>query len=300
MELSKKSGFYLLGVAFSVVLVSLLFPVIVHAATSPSLGVTDNFSVLAGTAVTNIPTSVIQRNVGLSPAAGSNYSGLTALEVGGLIYAVDGTGPAGSVNDPGLLLTALADTAAAYGALGSQTCDVTYAGTQDLVGLSLVPGVYCANAFELTGTLTLNGDANDVWIFKSASSLVTTGTTPNIVFTGGAQACNVWWRVVSTATFDADSSFAGNVLADTSITFASGVTLTGRALARTAAVTLSETTINSPICVPGLPRTDIISGLSPVTVNTTLIVLALSAVFSGIIIILIAKNKNKLFFGLSD
>lgn len=65
---------------------------VAHAATSPGLGTAASFSILAGTEITNVPTSVITGNVGLSPAAGSNYTGLTAAQVTGTIYAVDATG----------------------------------------------------------------------------------------------------------------------------------------------------------------------------------------------------------------
>lgn len=57
-----------------------------YAATSPGLGGAVSFAVLAGTAITNVPTSVITGDVGLSPAAGSNYSGLTVSEVSGTIF----------------------------------------------------------------------------------------------------------------------------------------------------------------------------------------------------------------------
>jgi len=68
--------------------------------------------------------------------------------------------------------------------------------------------------------------------------VVSGGAAAKVIFTGGGLPCNVWWRVVSSATFDAGSSLAGNILADTSITFANGAKLDGRALARTAEVTL--------------------------------------------------------------
>jgi len=58
----------------------------------------------------------------------------------------------------------------------------------------------------------------------------------------------VWWRVVSTATFDAGSAFVGNVLADTSITMAAGASLDGRALARTAEMTMDGNSITGPTC----------------------------------------------------
>ncbi|MEX0748878.1 MAG: ice-binding family protein [Candidatus Saccharimonadales bacterium] len=187
-------------------------------------------------------------------ASAPHTTGFGSVTLGGTVHDANGTA-----------LSAQADRGAAFTALGSQTCDTTYAGTKDLVGENLVAGVYCADAFELTGTLTLNGAATDVWIFKSASSLVTTGSTANIVFTGGGQACNVWWRVVSSATFDAGTEFVGNVLASTSITFATGATLDGRALDGTAEITLDSNTITGPTCTatadasatPGLPDTSI-------------------------------------------
>jgi hypothetical protein len=132
------------------------------AATSPTLGAADPFVVLAATEITNVPTSAITGDVGLSPAAGSNYTGLTAAQVTGTIYAVDATGPAGSVNNPALLTTAKTDLVTAYDGLASQGCDTTYPGVKNLVGENLVPGVYCADAFTLSGTLTLNGSIFDV------------------------------------------------------------------------------------------------------------------------------------------
>jgi len=222
-------------------------------ATSPTLGTANSFAILAATAITNIPTSRITGDVGLSPAAGSNYAGLTAAEVTGTIYAVDATGPAGSVNNPGLLTTAQADNTAAFGALiagGNAVCDTDYgAVVQDLVGLSLVPGVYCAGAFTLTGTLTLSGVG--VWIFRSADTLITSGTA-NVV---GGDSCNVWWRVPSSATLGTNTQLTGNILALTSISLQNGATLNGRALAQTGAVTLAANTVTGPVCQAAPPPT---------------------------------------------
>lgn len=214
-----------------------------YAATSPNLDDAASFAILAGTAITNVPTSVITGDVGLSPAAGTNYAGLTTAEVSGTIFAVDSTGPAGTAgNNPYLLTAAKADLVSAYDALsagGNAICDTDYgAVTKDLVGLSLAPGIYCADAFELSGTLTLTGSG--VWIFRSAATLVTSGTA-NVV---GGDACDVWWKVVSSATLGTNTSLIGNILALTSISMNTGASLTGRALARNAAVTLQSNTIN--------------------------------------------------------
>jgi hypothetical protein len=100
----------------------------------------------------------------------------------------------------------------------------------------------CATSFHLTsGTLTLSGNASDTWILKSASDLVISGTAARVV----SPSCNVWWRVVSSASFGAGSSLTGNILADTAITLAAGASLSGKALARTAEVTLSSNAITA-------------------------------------------------------
>jgi hypothetical protein len=236
------------------------------AATSPTLGNAASFAVLAGAAVTNVPISAITGDVGLSPAAGTNYAGLTPVQVSGTIYAVDATGPAGIAgNNPGLVNGAKTDLITAYDALsagGNAACTVNYgAVVKDLVGLTLVPGVYCADAFALSGTLTLDdtGNANGVWIFRSElSTLITSaGGVARVRFlTGVASSCNVWWKVASSATLNTGTAFMGNVLALTSISMKTGASLAGRALARNAAVTLESNTISN-ICaaVPPPSRT---------------------------------------------
>jgi len=151
--------------------------------------------------------------------------------------------------DPVLLTTAKGDLVTAYDALASQGCDITYPGVHDLVGETLVPGVYCADAFELSGILTLNGADTDVWVFKSAATLITSGTA-NVILTSGEEPCYVWWQVTSSATLGTNTSLAGNILALTSIALATGANLDGRALARNGAVTMDQNSITRPICIP--------------------------------------------------
>jgi len=59
----------------------------------------------------------------------------------------------------------------------------------------------------------------------------------------GAKAANVFWAVDSSATLGTYSTLRGNIMALASITVTAGVTIHGRALARTAAVTLDTDTI---------------------------------------------------------
>jgi len=267
-----------------------------YAATSPSLGTAASFSVLGETNVTNVPNSSIARDVGLSPATGANYSGITQAQVGGTIYAVDGFGPSGSVNNPALLTTAINDMMAVWSTGGTtgidQPCTTDYSGTgvKDLTTVSpLGPGVYCADAFILTGNLTLSGSG--VWIFKSASTITTAASS---TVTGG-DPCNIWWRMVSAGSIlGSNSTIEGNLLAGTSLALQTGATLNGRALAQ-AAVTLDHNTISGPVCgtasttpasstpAPGLPNTGSAASQnnnSPTTIVSVVVALALASLLA--------------------
>ena len=140
----------------------------------------------------------------------------------------------------------------AYSALAAVSCDQVLTGT--LAGVTLTPGVYCFDAAaEVTGTLTLSGPANAVWIFKIGNTAVgaLTGTNFQVVTAGGAAACNVYWWVDAAATMT-DSNFAGTILAGAAITLTRG-TFNGDALAR-AAVTVTGLTATGCDASSGNPQ----------------------------------------------
>ena len=118
--------------------------------TSPVLGAVASYSVLAGSIVTNNSLTTVSGDLGVSPSIG------VPPHVTGF--------PPGVVGPPGVIHDADAHAAAAqaaniiaFGAL-DQSCDVTYPGVQNLTLTSpLVPGVYCAGSFTLSGNLTLHG-----------------------------------------------------------------------------------------------------------------------------------------------
>ena len=143
--------------------------VFVKAAIFVSLNTADNFAVIAATGITNNGTSVITGNVGLTLASGSAYSGLTAGQVTGTIYAIDGSGPTGSVSNPTSLANAKNDFIAAYDNAAGQT-PLTATIPKEIGGTTQFPGVYDSSegTFSITsGNVSLDalGDPNAVFIF---------------------------------------------------------------------------------------------------------------------------------------
>ena len=235
------------------VLLTAAFPSVASAATAVKLGTAAPFAVLAGTAVTDVPTSAITGDVGLSPAAGGNYAGLTQAEVTGTIYSVDAAGPAGRVDDPGTLTQAKNDLTTAYVSAFGDLATTTYAaGDNQLGGKTLTTGVYAfghAATANITAASPLvlngNGDPGAVFVFQASSDLVTASNSV-VQLENGAQACNVFWVVGSSATLSSSSTMVGTVMALTSATLDSGATVQGRILARNGAVTLDANTITIP------------------------------------------------------
>jgi hypothetical protein len=118
-----------------------------------------------------------------------------------------------------------------------------------LGGLTLNPGVYSGGALDLTGTVTLDaqGDSGAVFVFQAASTLITASAS-HVKLVNGASACNVFWKVGSSATLGTTTDFKGTILALTSITLNTGATVDGRMLARNGAVTLDSNTVTAPNC----------------------------------------------------
>ncbi|MFF1644823.1 ice-binding family protein, partial [Streptomyces sp. NPDC058240] len=230
--------------AAALLLTMTLISNLARAAEAPvGLGTATSYAVLAGTTVTNTVTpTVVNGDLGVSP--GSSVTGFPPGIVNGVQHVADAA--AGQ---------AQSDLTTAYNDAASRATTTTLTSPGDIGGLTLTPGVYSASSsLNLTGTVTLDaqGDPNAVFIFKIASTLITAPAS-NVLLVNGAQACNVFWQVGSSATLDTNSFFKGNILALTSITVNTNAAIEGRALARNGAVTLDDNVITRAVCMTGPP-----------------------------------------------
>jgi len=221
------------------------------------LGTAQSFAVLGGSAVTNTGPTTVIGNLGVSP--GSAVTGFPpGLVTGGTIHANDA-----------VAMQAQSDVTTAYNFLALQPVNTDLTGT-DLGGLTLLPGVYhFSSSAQLTGMLTLDaqGDPNAVFIFQIGSTL-TTASNSRVALINGAQNCNVFWQVGSSATLGTGTAFAGNILALASITLTTGASASGRTLARNGAVTLDTNAVAVADCIASPPFPPVLSkAFGPATIN---------------------------------
>jgi hypothetical protein len=214
------------------------------------LGSSANYVILAKTAITNIPTSAITGDLGISPAAASYVTGFsivkatgyaTAAQVTGKIYAADMAAPTG-IN----LTTAVENMITTYNdAAGRPFPDFSELGTGNIGGKTLTPGLYkWTNTVTLPSNVAIAGSATDIWIFQIAGNL-TSSTSVNITLSGGALAKNIFWQVAGQVTLGATSHFEGIILSKKGITLQTGASINGRVLAQTAVV-LANNTVTKP------------------------------------------------------
>ncbi len=207
----------------------------------PPLGAAESFAVLGGTAITATGSAVISGNVGVSP--GSAVTGFPpAVVQNGQIY----TG-VGSLAGP-----AQSSALDAYNNLRGQPCLPSNNLSGKILGqtpgfLSLSPGVYCFDtSAQLNATLTLNdgGNPNAIFVFQIGTTL-TTASSSQVLMSGGGRGKNVYWQVGTSATIGTSTIFRGNIIANTSITFTTSASTTGRVFALNGASTIDSTQIDA-------------------------------------------------------
>jgi len=223
-----------------------VIPVQTTVQAAVNLRSTSGFAILAGSLISNIPTSAITGNIGLSPAARSFITGFGLTEVTGTIYASDDVSPAGV---PAMLTAAKGDLTTAYNDAAERTATDIVLVAGNIGGLTLTPGLYkSSGSLQISsGDLTFDakGNADAVFIIQIASTLNTTSGR-KVILSGGAKATNIFWQVGTSATLGTTSVFKGTIMADQSISLNTGAVVEGRLLARIAEVTLAGNTVVIP------------------------------------------------------
>jgi hypothetical protein len=206
-----------------------------------------NFAVVAETAITTILPSVINGNVGLSPASGANL-GVGCPQVTGMLYTVDSADPLPCKNvDPGLLSLVVGDGHAAWHvARDERPADYLEVGGGNIGGMTLPPATYrWSTGVQIPTDVTLSGGPNDVWIFIIETDLIVSPGV-QILLGGGASPQNIYWvTLVNHVEIGAGAYFRGVILAETFIEMKTGASINGRLLAAQA-INLDGNTITQP------------------------------------------------------
>ena len=265
---------------------------IASAATSPTLGAANSFTVLSSSYVNTTPGTTISADLGYTTGPAVQPT------VGGTTHVADST-----YNQAGI------DQGNALSYLNSQPCTFHFAnGPIDLAtdtthGVAGVytPGVYCVTgAASVTVSATVTLDGAGVYIFRMDGAL-TTGADSIVSLINGASTCNVWWTPTQATSLGANSTFAGTDIDTAGITIGDNVTWQGQALAFGGTVTTDNDTLTSPTCdasrsatpsapttTPGLPNTGAETATSSLSVAA---ILAGVLLISGLIFALIKKQR---------
>jgi len=180
---------------------------------------------------------------------------VTCAEMTGTIYGVDaayvGSGDQSCFagNPPAanktLVDNAVLDMGTAYADAEGRTPDYSEVGAGNIGGMTLPPATYkWSTGISILTDVTLNGGANDVWIFQIAQG-ITQASAARVILTGGALPKNVFWQSFGVVDIGSTAHMEGVILAQTAITLKTGASANSRLLAQTE-VTLQQNAVTRP------------------------------------------------------
>ncbi|KAI9718702.1 MAG: hypothetical protein M1812_003876 [Candelaria pacifica] len=259
----------------------------VNLQASINLGTASQFAVLGATTVANTGDKTnVSGNVGVYPSTSVTGFPPGITYEGGTIHSGDTLAATAHIDATGAYtaLSALAVTTDLTGKALGPTADTS---GSDLGGRTLTPGVYrFSSSGALTGRLTLDGqgNANSVFVIQTGSTL-TTAINSAVTLINGAQTCNIFFQIGSSATLGLNSIIYGNILAQQSIAVTAGTAVNGRLYAINGAISFggsvgvrTPTTCSTTLAITtttssGPSILSVIASLGP---STTLSILPLS------------------------
>jgi hypothetical protein len=211
------------SISITIVFFSISF---INHAQVVTLGTAGDFVLFTSTgAVGNTGISQVTGNVGTNSGAITGFG-----NVNGVMHTTDGA-----------TLLCAADLLIAYNQLKNAIPTAAHAPLLGN-GETLNAGVYSISGnTTLSNTLTLDGqnNPNAVFIFQ-ISAPFSTNASSQINLINGALACNVYWKVEGAVNMASNTIMRGTVVANNAaIGLSSGVTLEGRALSTTGAISVT-------------------------------------------------------------
>jgi hypothetical protein len=207
------------------------------------LGTAGNYTILAKTGISTVPTSLITGNIAVSPVTAAAITGFgliidspggefsTASQFTGKAFAADyaESTPAILTNAVGAMMTAYADASSRPNDDASRI----NLGAGAIGSLTLTTGVYTFGSdISIGSDMYFTGSPSDVFIIQTTGNLVQAANT-QVILLGGAQAKNIFWQVAGNVRVGAGAALQGVVLVRTDALFVTGSSLSGRVFAQT-------------------------------------------------------------------
>ncbi|MCX6231263.1 MAG: ice-binding family protein [Bacteroidetes bacterium] len=216
---------------------------VLNGPSAPTLGYGACYAIFSGNgAVSNSGITNITGDIGSN---NGSATGFNPLLVNGSIHPLPDVSTA----------QCAADLLVAYNYLNTLPYDIELLyPVQFGNNLVLTPHTYRMNgAATFTDTVFLNalGNANAVFVIQLNGAL-STSTYSNVVLINGAQSKNVYWKIEGAVSINNYSTFRGTIICNNGAlgAFNTGVTLDGRSLTTTGAVTTTAINAVAPMIPP--------------------------------------------------